>query len=59
MQPNCYSKIADIMGSKHIIIFALRKIFPGEELTYDYKFPKEEQKLECHCMARKCKKFMN
>jgi len=57
--PNCYSKIVDILGKKHIIIFALRKIFPGEELTYDYKFPIEEVKIQCHCGARKCKKYMN
>jgi len=57
--PNCYSKIVDILGKKHIIIFALRKIFPGEELTYDYKFPIEDVKIECHCGARKCKKYMN
>ena len=58
-QPNCYSKIVDILGFKHIIIFAMRKIFPGEELTYDYKFPREEDKIECFCGARKCKKYMN
>jgi len=58
-EPNCYSKIVDILGSKHIIIFAMRKIFPGEELTYDYKFPREDDKIECHCGARKCKKYMN
>lgn len=57
--PNCYSKIVDILGSKHIIIFSLRKIFPGEELTYDYKFPREEDKIECYCGAKKCKKYMN
>merc|ERR1711892_771458 len=57
--PNCYSKIVDILGKKHIIIFAMRKIFPGEELTYDYKFPFEEVKILCHCGARKCKKYMN
>eukprot|EP00090_Calanus_glacialis_P000703 TRINITY_DN10472_c0_g1_i1.p1 TRINITY_DN10472_c0_g1~~TRINITY_DN10472_c0_g1_i1.p1 ORF type:complete len:2203 (+),score=428.08 TRINITY_DN10472_c0_g1_i1:62-6670(+) len=57
--PNCYSKIVDILGKKHIIIFALRKIFPGEELTYDYKFPIEDVKIQCHCGARKCKKYMN
>eukprot|EP00092_Neocalanus_flemingeri_P004455 GFUD01004794.1.p1 GENE.GFUD01004794.1~~GFUD01004794.1.p1 ORF type:complete len:1492 (-),score=346.08 GFUD01004794.1:168-4643(-) len=57
--PNCYSKIVDILGKKHIIIFALRKIFPGEELTYDYKFPIEDIKIQCHCGARKCKKYMN
>jgi len=57
--PNCYSKIVDILGKKHIIIFSLRKIFPGEELTYDYKFPIEDVKIQCHCGARKCKKYMN
>ena len=57
--PNCYSKIVDILGFKHIIIFAMRKIFPGEELTYDYKFAKEDDKIECHCGAKKCKKYMN
>lgn len=57
--PNCYSKIVDILGSKHIIIFAMRKIFPGEELTYDYKFAKEDDKIECYCGAKKCRKYMN
>lgn len=57
--PNCYSKICDILGKKHIIIFALRKIFPGEELTYDYKFPIEEVKLSCFCGAKKCRKYLN
>jgi len=57
--PNCYSKICDILGKKHIIIFAMRKIFPGEELTYDYKFPREEVKIRCYCGAKKCKKYMN
>eukprot|EP00094_Tigriopus_californicus_P001742 TCALIF_01684-PB protein Name:"Similar to trx Histone-lysine N-methyltransferase trithorax (Drosophila virilis)" AED:0.11 eAED:0.18 QI:0/0.63/0.41/0.91/0.90/1/12/267/3483 len=57
--PNCFSKIVDILGKKHIIIFALRKIFPGEELTYDYKFPIEDVKLPCSCGAKKCRKYMN
>ncbi len=49
----------DILGKKHIIIFALRKIYPGEELTYDYKFPIEEVKLKCTCGAKRCRKYMN
>ena len=57
--PNCYSKIVDIFGKKHIIIFANRKIIPGEELTYDYKFPIEDVKIPCSCSARKCRKYMN
>ncbi|CAG9759392.1 unnamed protein product [Ceutorhynchus assimilis] len=57
--PNCYSKVVEIMGHKHIIIFALRRIMSGEELTYDYKFPFEEDKIPCTCGARKCRKFLN
>lgn len=59
LQPNCYSKIVDIRGKKHIIIFAMKRIIPGEELTYDYKFPIEDVKLPCSCGTKKCRKYMN
>merc|ERR1719318_1804786 len=36
--PSCFSKVIDVSGTKHIVIFALRGIQRGEELTYDYKF---------------------
>ncbi|XP_060743641.1 histone-lysine N-methyltransferase 2A isoform X2 [Tachysurus vachellii] len=60
-EPNCYSRVVNIDGQKHIVIFALRKIYMGEELTYDYKFPIEEpgNKLPCNCGAKKCRKFLN
>ncbi|XP_030632215.1 histone-lysine N-methyltransferase 2A [Chanos chanos] len=60
-EPNCYSRVINIDGQKHIVIFALRKIYRGEELTYDYKFPIEEpgNKLPCNCGAKKCRKFLN
>lgn len=57
--PNCYSKVVEILGYKHIIIFALRKIICGEELTYDYKFPFEEDKIPCTCGTKRCRKFLN
>lgn len=59
VQPNCYSKVVDILGHKHIIIFALRRIVQGEELTYDYKFPFEETKIPCSCGSKKCRKYLN
>ena len=59
LQPNCYSKIVDIRGKKHIIIFAMKRIIPGEELTYDYEFPIEDVKLPCSCGTKKCRKYMN
>lgn len=58
-EPNCYSRIVDILGKKHIIIFAFRRIPQGEELTYDYKFPIEDEKIHCHCLARRCRKYLN
>ncbi|XP_076610278.1 histone-lysine N-methyltransferase 2B isoform X2 [Chaetodon auriga] len=60
-EPNCYSRVINVDGRKHIVIFALRKIYRGEELTYDYKFPIEDEnnKLHCNCGARRCRHFLN
>ncbi|XP_035849024.1 histone-lysine N-methyltransferase 2A isoform X1 [Sander lucioperca] len=60
-EPNCYSRVINVDGGKHIVIFALRKIYRGEELTYDYKFPIEDEnsKLRCNCGARRCRRFLN
>ncbi|XP_053308604.1 histone-lysine N-methyltransferase 2A isoform X2 [Spea bombifrons] len=60
-EPNCYSRVIPIDGQKHIVIFAMRKIYRGEELTYDYKFPIEDasNKLACNCGTKRCRKFLN
>ncbi|GBL83584.1 Histone-lysine N-methyltransferase 2A [Araneus ventricosus] len=58
-EPNCFSKVITIDGKKHIVIFALRRIIKGEELTYDYKFPFEDEKIPCHCNSRRCRKYLN
>ncbi|XP_070806226.1 histone-lysine N-methyltransferase 2B isoform X2 [Pituophis catenifer annectens] len=60
-EPNCYSRVIHVEGQKHIVIFALRRIFRGEELTYDYKFPFEDagSKLPCNCGAKRCRRFLN
>ncbi|XP_055752431.1 histone-lysine N-methyltransferase 2A-like isoform X4 [Salvelinus fontinalis] len=60
-EPNCYSRVINVDGQKHIVIFATRKIYRGEELTYDYKFPIEEpgNKLPCNCGTKRCRKFLN
>ncbi|CAG7723845.1 unnamed protein product [Allacma fusca] len=59
--PNCKSKVVEIMGKSRILIFALRKILGGEELTYDYNFAKEhkDKKIPCTCGASRCRKFLN
>ncbi|KAG8538188.1 hypothetical protein GDO81_023153 [Engystomops pustulosus] len=60
-EPNCYSRVIHVEGQKHIVIFALRSIYRGEELTYDYKFPIEDasNKLPCNCGAKKCRRYLN
>ncbi|XP_041091096.1 histone-lysine N-methyltransferase 2B-like [Polyodon spathula] len=60
-EPNCYSRVINVEGQKHIVIFATRTIYRGEELTYDYKFPIEDasSKLHCNCGAKRCRHFLN
>jgi len=61
-EPNAFARVipTDDEGiNKHIIIMAGRDIQEGEEVTYDYKFPLEENKLRCYCGAAKCKGYMN
>ena len=31
----------------------------NEEITYDYKFPLEEEKIQCLCGAINCRGFLN
>ena len=55
--PNCESRIE----RNCIMIYALRDIAAGEELTYDYKFSREtaDDKAPCRCGANKCRGYMN
>ncbi|KAM3253991.1 hypothetical protein ACQJBY_047860 [Aegilops geniculata] len=58
-EPNCYTKIITVEGQKKIFIYAKRRIYAGEELTYNYKFPLEEKKIPCHCGSQRCRGSMN
>ena len=58
-QPNSYSKIISVEGVKKIVIFAMRDIGAHDEVTYDYKFPFEEEKIPCRCGAKNCRGRMN
>lgn len=57
--PSCIAKIITVGNEKKIVIYAKRDILPGEELTYDYKFPIEDEKIPCHCGAEKCRRYLN
>eukprot|EP00550_Attheya_septentrionalis_P001541 CAMPEP_0198291046 /NCGR_PEP_ID=MMETSP1449-20131203/8703_1 /TAXON_ID=420275 /ORGANISM="Attheya septentrionalis, Strain CCMP2084" /LENGTH=1902 /DNA_ID=CAMNT_0043989637 /DNA_START=351 /DNA_END=6059 /DNA_ORIENTATION=+ len=57
-RPNAYAKVitADTEEGmdKKIVVFALRSISAGAEITYDYKFPVEDGSLRCTCGAPNC-----
>ena len=54
-----YFQCIEIFGKKHIVIYSQKRIRVGDELTYDYKFPKEDVKVPCTCGARKCRRYLN
>ncbi|CAI2347360.1 unnamed protein product [Caenorhabditis sp. 36 PRJEB53466] len=58
-QPNCYAKVLTIEGEKRIVIYSRTIINKGEEITYDYKFPIEDDKIDCLCGAKACRGFLN
>uniref|UniRef100_A0A812B9S6 [histone H3]-lysine(4) N-trimethyltransferase n=1 Tax=Acanthosepion pharaonis TaxID=158019 RepID=A0A812B9S6_ACAPH len=57
--PNCYAKIITVEAHKKIVIYSKRDIDVNEEITYDYKFPLEEEKISCLCGAQGCKGTLN
>ncbi|KAF6776564.1 hypothetical protein AHF37_04024 [Paragonimus kellicotti] len=61
-EPNCAAEVIHCDGGGHIIIVAKRDIEKGEELTYDYQFDIEEDRVDripCLCGAPNCRKWMN
>ena len=57
--PNCYSRLVTVAGETHIVLFALRDIEAGVEISYDYRFASESERLPCNCGAPKCRGFVN
>ena len=58
-QPNCYAKIVTFESEKKIVIYSKRDIAVNEEITYDYKFPIEDEKIPCLCGAAQCRGTLN
>ncbi|EDW13928.2 histone-lysine N-methyltransferase SETD1 [Drosophila mojavensis] len=57
--PNCYAKVITIESEKKIVIYSKQPIGVNEEITYDYKFPLEEEKIPCLCGAQGCRGTLN
>ncbi len=43
----------------HIFFFSRREIQAGEELTLDYRFPSNAEKIPCRCGSAKCRGLIN
>jgi uncharacterized protein len=54
-QPNVVARI--LKG--HILYFSKRRIRKGEELTVDYHFDKDVERVPCACGAAKCRGTIN
>ncbi|XP_044763789.1 histone-lysine N-methyltransferase SETD1 [Coccinella septempunctata] len=57
--PNCYAKVITIESQKKIVIYSKQQIGINEEITYDYKFPLEVDKIPCLCGAASCRGTLN
>ncbi|GAA5820126.1 hypothetical protein JCM11251_005494 [Rhodosporidiobolus azoricus] len=58
--PNCTARIITINGVKKIVIYAKSNIEVGDEVTYDYHFPiEEDNKIPCLCGAPTCRRYLN
>uniref|UniRef100_A0A6B2LMW1 [histone H3]-lysine(4) N-trimethyltransferase n=1 Tax=Arcella intermedia TaxID=1963864 RepID=A0A6B2LMW1_9EUKA len=58
--PNAKTDHIVVEDQKKIIIYAIRDIYPGEEIAYNYMFAiDDEDKVPCYCGAKNCKGYMN
>ncbi|RKP07820.1 hypothetical protein THASP1DRAFT_16529 [Thamnocephalis sphaerospora] len=57
--PNCIARVITVDGEKKIVIYAKQDIEEGEEITYDYKFPIEVDKIPCLCGSPFCRGTLN
>eukprot|EP01043_Picozoa_sp_COSAG02_P005602 COSAG02_NODE_152_length_33208_cov_13.316591_42_plen_84_part_00 len=54
-EPNCYAEIIKVANQPKIVIYAKRNLSPGEEITYDYKFPIGTLRCGVHIYAQRRK----
>lgn len=57
--PNCTAKVITVEGQKKIVIYSKQPINVNEEITYDYKFPIEDDKIPCLCGSPQCRGTLN
>ncbi|XP_039257076.2 uncharacterized protein LOC120333780 [Styela clava] len=57
--PSCYAKVITVDTAKKIVIYSKGPIKESQEITYDYKFPLEDDKIMCFCGAENCRRTLN
>ncbi len=55
----CEPNIRSWVFKEHILYMSKRDILPGEELTIDYHFDKDVEKVPCSCGAPGCRGTIN
>jgi SET domain-containing protein len=55
----CEPNLRAVIMKGHILYFSIRDIKAGEELTIDYHFPKDVERVPCKCGARSCRGTIN
>lgn len=55
----CDPNIVTVIRSGHILYMSRRAIRKGEELTVDYHFDKNVEKIQCACGAKTCRGTIN
>ncbi len=56
---SCDPSLAARILKGHILYMSLRDIRRGEELTIDYRFDWDVEKVACRCAAEKCRGTIN
>jgi len=55
----CDPNIRTLVTKGHILYMTKRDIRKGEELTVDYHFSKDIERIPCHCGSPKCRGTIN
>jgi uncharacterized protein len=56
---SCDPNIRAWIHKGHILYMSKREIQPGEELTVDYNFARDVEKVPCACRSSKCRGTIN
>lgn len=62
--PNCLatqdvSRESGDVTRHRLFLFSKERIFPGDEITYDYSFPADEKPMICNCGSAGCRGTLN